>query len=890
MYTSDMIRQLCQYKEISITELCRRIGQSPQNFGKKLKRDTVSLEELGQIANALGVKYEQRFVTPDNESVGISFDANQSTYEMSDKIMAQGAGVGLLEELLESAYHIDLENDDYIVRFRKDWIDRKYERSGHFYEKTKQWIENDVDEEDRERMIYEVHPDTIREKLKGCNSYSVQYKSIHTGSVRYQEMKVIRADKNEIPRFASICFIDRDETVRYALQNKRLKQDYEILMSALSGMFTMSIFCNLTQNEYHMIEYDKFSTKKAPISGKYDDLISIGASTVPSEEYRDRFANLFSKESMIAAFKKGSRRVELIHPQVGDDGKIRWIETTCVLQQTADKDIISISVARDVSDSVEREREMDRVHDLIHSIASTCISIYAVDVKNDEYKVIHFDPNVQEDYENGFKSIVEKLSYTEAINYFIDQRVHPDYKEYTRREFSLEVIRENLSKQNSYIRAYRESIGDYPYYEMRVQKLSEEYGENMVLISFFNVDEETKKRLEVADQLASALKKAEAANKAKQEFLFNMSHDIRTPMNAIIGFTEMAMRNMDNRIKLENCLKKTRMSEETLLQLLNDVLMMSHLEAGTCVIEEKKVNIADEAMVIMSSVREAVMNKNIHFNFVTKGLKDKEVYADSKQVNHVMMAILSNAVKFTPPGGSVLLVIEQLPDSEDGRAMFVFSVEDTGVGISEEFIGRIFDPFARDESVAESKTGIGMGLCIVQRLVDIMGGHVEVESKKGVGTRFSVYLSFRRTSENDTAATGADRNLHTEVLTNKRVLLVEDNELNREIARDILEDFGMNVTEAINGQAALDILSARNAEGFDVILMDVKMPVMDGYETAKRIRLIKNKKVNSVPIIAMTANTFSEDEKASAEAGMNAHLGKPIDTNLLKETLIKFLG
>ena len=873
MLTSDMIRQLCQYKGISITELCRRINQSPQNFGKKLKRDTVSLEELGEIAKALNVKYEQKFVMSDDEYIGISYEDDNSAYDISDKVMPNILGSTLLEAMMESAYHVNLETGSYIVRFRREWIDQKYERDGDFQTNAAKWINTDVAKSDREKMLYETKTSTIREKLKECETYSVMYESIHTNPHRYQEMKVIRVEQDKDIRYATLCFIDRDDIVRKTKQNIKLKNDNLRMISAVEAMFSMCLYCNITKNEFHIIEGARFHIREKHLDGDYDELIAARLDSLPYE-YRAIVLDTFNRDALKKAYAEGKNEVELIYPQTGDDGILRYILTCHVFQTVENGDLTSVVFSRNVTEEVERELKADKKEELLPNISKSCISVYIVHLDNDTYEILHMNPDVKTKYDSLYE-LFEGKGYTDAINTFVDMGIHPDYIEKMRKEFLRDTIRETLLQTDSYARTYRESSPDNLYTEMIVQKLDEKYGKEAVLLSFFNVDEETKRQLSEAEKLAKALEDAEKANRAKQEFLYNMSRDLRTPMNAIVGLTEMAMRNQDNPIKMRNCLEKLRMTEDTLMQLMNDVLLMSQLDTGVSLINEAKVNIPDEAMKVMSSVKDVIIAKKLHFNFLTKTIRDKDIYADSMHVNRIMLAIFDNAVKFTPPGGTIVHTIEQLDDGEDNKARYCFTVEDNGLGISENFIDSIYEPFSREKRIIDMGIpGIGMGLCIAHTLADLMGGHIEAESKEGAGSIFRVYLSFNKADA--TMPTDMAEFKASNYIKGKNILVVEDNELNREITRDILEKYGMRVTEAINGQDAMDILATKDAENIDAVLMDIHMPVMDGYETTQNIRKLKNKKLKRIPVIALTVNLSAEDKNKAMEAGMDAYLEKPI--------------
>ena len=391
-------------------------------------------------------------------------------------------------------------------------------------------------------------------------------------------------------------------------------------------------------------------------------------------------------------------------------------------------------------------------------------------------------------------------------------------------------------------------------------------------------EEAYKKELEDKNrELELAIRQEAKANRSKQEFLFNMSHDIRTPMNAIIGFTSLAQTHLDDKEMLDSYLRKISTSSEYLLSLINDVLDMSRIESGKLKIEESNVylpSILDDIRDIVSS---NVSKKQLSLNINTVGLKDTHVLTDPLKLKQVLLNVVANAIKFTPSGGYVNLSLVQ----KDGYDNYDFIVEDNGIGISKDFQEHIFEQFSREAtSTVSGVQGTGLGLSISKAIVDMMGGSISVESKQGEGSKFTISLCFKVTDETTDNKTMSSNNI---IDTNKKVLLVEDNELNFEIAKTVLEEAGFKVDGASNGKEAVD--KARY-NAYDIILMDIQMPIMDGYEATKELRRLGNK----TPIIAMTANAFSEDRKKAEDVGMDGYIAKPIDVNKLVSTIINILG
>ena len=388
-------------------------------------------------------------------------------------------------------------------------------------------------------------------------------------------------------------------------------------------------------------------------------------------------------------------------------------------------------------------------------------------------------------------------------------------------------------------------------------------------------------------ELNHAIKQAETANLSKRNFLFNMSHDIRTPMNAIIGFANLAKRDINDQEKVASHLEKITISGQHLLALINDVLDMSRIESGKVTIETIPVNVMEQMNLVSDVLRSDMDAKQLTFASKTE-VTDLYVYADALHVNRVLMNIFANAVKFTPEGGTVTFILRERPSTRDGYAFYDFIISDTGIGMSEEFKAHIFEQFARERSSTVSRTqGTGLGMSIAQSLTQLMGGNIAVESELGKGTTFTVTFEFELTTKDVVLGSIAEEAVEADVedLTGKRVLLVEDNELNTEIALAILETAGFVVETAEDGSEAVALVKEKDAGYYDLILMDIQMPIMNGYEATRAIRSLEDAEKASVPIIAMTANAFEEDKKNAYAAGMDAHITKPIDVKALLQTM-----
>ncbi len=388
--------------------------------------------------------------------------------------------------------------------------------------------------------------------------------------------------------------------------------------------------------------------------------------------------------------------------------------------------------------------------------------------------------------------------------------------------------------------------------------------------------------------LMDSLKQAEEGNRTKTTFLFNISHDIRTPMNAIMGFAEIAMRNIDDSEKLKNCIEKIQTSGKTLLHLIDNVLDMSKIENGNVTLTEDGCDLEECIETARDILCPELEEKHITFQTDLSAVKNKWVYCDQNRINHILLDLLNNAVKFNKQGGSISVTVSQQDCNIKEYAAYEIHIKDTGIGMNKDFLSHIFEPFERERTSTMSRTqGVGLGMSITKNLVDMMGGTIEVLSEVDEGTEFVLRFTFKLF---DPKQAEPERQTSVEDackfdFSDKRLLLVEDNELNMEIAYELLCDVGFTVETAQNGQIAVEMVENSEAGYYDAVLMDIQMPVMDGYLASRKIRSLENKELAGIPIIALTANASDEDKKEALSNGMNAHIAKPLDARVMYEVL-----
>ena len=385
--------------------------------------------------------------------------------------------------------------------------------------------------------------------------------------------------------------------------------------------------------------------------------------------------------------------------------------------------------------------------------------------------------------------------------------------------------------------------------------------------------------------LQVALEKAEEGTRAKSTFLFNMSHDLRTPMNAILGYAELMDSHWDERDTARNYLSKLMDSSKFLLFFLNNAIELASFEKNDDVLKESLWNAQRFNDMLDSIIENAVLEKNIKFSH-SVNIEHNDVMCDASKLRLVFLNLLSNAIKYTPTGGSVSMLLEELPSKKSGYAQFRTVITDTGIGISPDYLPHIFENFSREKKTTLSGIhGTGLGMPVVKKLLDLMGGTITVESTVGKGTTVTVLLSHRIVSREELVKYADNRkNIDSRMIIGKRVLLAEDNELNAEIAMIILSDAGFVVEHVFDGAEAVEAIKTHPSDYYNLVLMDIQMPVMDGYKATCLIRMLDDER-SKIPIVAMTANALEEDKRAAYAAGMNGHIAKPIDISKLMETV-----
>ena len=551
----------------------------------------------------------------------------------------------------------------------------------------------------------------------------------------------------------------------------------------------------------------------------------------------------------------------------------------------------------------EKERELSSSK--IHSLSRLFISSYYLDLQTGKREYLSNTEEKVEDYLTGdfYKEALE--DHEDAIRVYADMYVHADDRENYCMMCSRNYMMKTLSKENLfYSFNYRQVAGgNEKWFRMHaiVASYSPDGKVTHVVLAIMDVDNQIRKDIQQKQAVEEALVAAESANKEKSRFLSNMSHDIRTPMNAIIGFANLAQSHIENQMLVKDYLGKIQSASNHLLNLINDILDMSRIESGKVQIEESETSLRDILAEVNNLIHPMAEDKNIDFS-IQNEIVNNYVYCDKLRLNQVLINLLGNAVKFTPQGGKVALRVHQEMVAPEGYGVYIFKVIDNGIGIGAEFLDSVFQAFEREKSAEKSGIqGTGLGLSITKSIVEMMGGKISVESELNQGTEFTVKVVFSLQDVEEDALALEEANALKEqeiatkqeeqrkLFTGRKLLLVEDNPLNREIARMFLKEQGFVIDEASNGQEAVEKVKASHAGEYAVVLMDIQMPIMDGYEATKAIRDLDNRILANVPIVAMTANAFDEERRNAFAGGMNGYVTKPIDLEVLFETLKQIL-
>ena len=724
----------------------------------------------------------------------------------------------------------------------------------------------------------------------------------------------------------------------------------------LSKMFSFTAVVDLDNNSYKVIHSEN-NFYKDELTGRFDELLNISRRYVYEEDY-EYFRSVFEEElPSLDSFAERTFRAEdtigMMHFYSSIITRVILPEGERLLFFVKNEDEREITKIR--YDSLTKEHNITK--NMMYALGD---SYYAMYYYNYEFGNIQMLRAPEE-----MKSMVnESQSYDDFFRQYVHKMVHPNDRELVMKNISKEAIRDivkdgRISTYCEYMRLFgdgyrwvRLDIQITAYYDDEVEE---------IVFAIRDIHDEREKELRYNTALRKALSEAKSANEAKSSFLSNMSHDMRTPMNAILGMTDVALRHIDNKDRVHSSLNKIKMSGRHLLNLINEVLDMTYIESGKVVLRKAPVDLPELFHEIVIMIQNRIKSKNLRFKAEAINVNHETVLSDRVRLAQILTNILTNAVKYTPENGDIGLSIEQLSQNKGNMGIYRITISDTGVGMTDEFLKKIYEPFERAVDTTKSGIeGIGLGMSITLKLVKAFGGEIEVDSTVGKGTRFKIDIPMEYVADSKEGKSNinledykivyyeSDRDdvikklreaqgdrriilIHSYDISDceneirefevyktylepvfeselvelsgeydnyadnkrrmyegKKVLVVDDNQINLDIVCDYLEDIGVETDVAMNGRDAYEkVISDRN---YSLVLMDVRMPVMDGYQTTRKIRAYGEEYTDNIPIIAMTANAFEEDVIMSKQAGMNDHMSKPVDADRFYTMIDEFLS
>ena len=727
------------------------------------------------------------------------------------------------------------------------------------------------------RMSAVIHPEDLAVMADKLSSQLLHGNTIHNenrlvckdGSVKWVSVKAQLFSELQGERhFYCVCL---DITEEKQLQ-KHVRELYEKELSYFAEISSVGgcLQGRLNVSKNRVENY--LSSTAVPIAGigeTYDEIIENLAASAVDAEYGRKILCALNRKKVLADYAAGKVNYSFEFLRRNEAGELFWGSTgfsSCLHPETGD--VIAFFYTKDITEAKLQEQLLGTIASLDYD------AIAEVDMVKGSRRIINFKHGLT-------NTVSEKGEYLEALRNVADRCMDEAAREEYLAKMNFTYMKEQLENQDSYsfVLELKEDDGSVRVKRYQAFYISKELGR--VCITRTDVTDVARREQRQKEELASALIAAEQANAAKSDFLSRMSHEIRTPMNAIIGMTAIAAQALGNDEQVADCISKIGISSRFLLSLINDILDMSKIENGKMKITEEPFSLGVMMREITDILLLQTKEKNIHFTLRAENEEDA-FEGDSMHIKQILLNLLSNAVKFTPEGGSILLEAGVQPE-EKGILPVRFLVKDTGIGIAREDQERIFKAFEQVEETESRQMGTGLGLSISRSLTELMGGTLSVESCPGKGAAFSFTLPLRRGTLCREDTSGCECRWE-----DLRVLLAEDNEINAEITAEILKMWGIRTDLAADGKQAVQCFADSRPETYGMILMDLKMPVMDGLKAARAIRHMGREDSLSVPIVAMTANTFQEDVEAAEKAGMNGFLAKPVDVKKMQDMIEKF--
>lgn len=674
-------------------------------------------------------------------------------------------------------------------------------------------------------------------------------------------------------------------------ESNRILNERNQVLSALSRYYTTVLLCDLKQDTFEIIKADAFT-----YNDHEEKQELVRGSNCYSERIRYFFENVLIKDSAPEYLEKllpdnlmkelkETDIIELYHKTIPNENGFKHFLARAIRLSYDEEHFKIILSFYSVDEIIKKEQEIELQREIIAGLGKEYFSVLAVDLDKDQvfsYRESEENGRIISDFcrecDNRWSKIIP--SYAKVM---VSDTTNGEFE----KQLGLEALR---SQEKDYSMTYEfKSETGINYHQVRVAYVKKKDGTRMAVVGTRNIDSLIKKERMQEEKLKKAYDAAKSANKAKTEFLNNMSHDIRTPMNVILGYNQL-MKSLLTEPKQLDYQKKIEQSGKLLLSIINNVLDMARIESGNMKVDENFEIVGEVVDEILSTFSFEAEEKEIHLSSSMQ-VTHKNILCDSTKIRKIYVNLVSNAIKYTPSGGNITITVEELPCEKEGYMKVKSEIKDTGIGMSKEYLPTLFEPFSREHNTTTGKVGgTGLGMAIVKKMVDLMGGSIEVESEPGKGTIFTFTLMHKIADKKyySRKIETAESSDSVEKLRGKHVLLAEDNNLNAEIAVAVLEKTGLVIDRVEDGIQCVSRIEQLPSDTYDLILMDIQMPNMDGYKATQCIRHLNDKKKAEIPIIAMTANAFEEDKKRAIDAGMNGHIAKPVEIDKLISEILKY--
>ena len=674
-------------------------------------------------------------------------------------------------------------------------------------------------------------------------------------------------------------------------ESNRILNERNQVLSALSRYYTTVLLCDLKQDTFEIIKADAFT-----YNDHEEKQELVRGSNCYSERIRYFFENVLIKDSAPEYLEKllpdnlmkelkETDIIELYHKTIPNENGFKHFLARAIRLSYDEEHFKIILSFYSVDEIIKKEQEIELQREIIAGLGKEYFSVLAVDLDKDQvfsYRESEENGKIISDFcrecDNRWSKIIP--SYAKVM---VSDTTNGEFE----KQLGLEALR---SQEKDYSMTYEfKSETGINYHQVRVAYVKKKDGTRMAVVGTRNIDSLIKKERMQEEKLKKAYDAAKSANKAKTEFLNNMSHDIRTPMNVILGYNQL-MKSLLTEPKQLDYQKKIEQSGKLLLSIINNVLDMARIESGNMKVDENFEIVGEVVDEILSTFSSEAEEKEIHLSSSMQ-VTHKNILCDSTKIRKIYVNLVSNAIKYTPSGGNITITVEELPCEKEGYMKVKSEIKDTGIGMSKEYLPTLFEPFSREHNTTTGKVGgTGLGMAIVKKMVDLMGGSIEVESEPGKGTIFTFTLMHKIADKKyySRKIETAESSDSVEKLRGKHVLLAEDNNLNAEIAVAVLEKTGLVIDRVEDGIQCVSRIEQLPSDTYDLILMDIQMPNMDGYKATQCIRHLNDKKKAEIPIIAMTANAFEEDKKRAIDAGMNGHIAKPVEIDKLISEILKY--